>query len=1433
MPPVLQWLVGLVASVLRLIVRIILLPFRVVGKVAYWFFAYLVAFVALIAWIVTPCCAKGMGTKIKNFFIIPDNTIRRRDSNENLAGPSFSKQANSLNFKPKDTRLARSKMQRLQHLAWRCRRLVYLIAVITLSVVIIASPASHSVTSLGNSAMVAHSASTSFELTESNDIITDAAPVKSNDIVTDAAPVKSNDITTDPAPVKSPAAIQHSNSYGTSTSTDAKNPHVISDYANYLVDKLGLDAHSSWVVRSVETYFDPYTFHGNAVYPDATNPVDSQSLPSMKRANSKLVPLSGFKKVHAPGQIAVRREIQHKQDMLLNDFGEEYEDDVKGKKKEELYSTGKRPRPLPPGPPEGFVLRWPPERAKEVAELKERERIFFEALDRIKEEEALKALGIFPENQEIQGNQNGEIFPDMPKNEENQDGQVFPDMPKNEENKVGQVLPDMPKNEESREKQDNQPAVQKRGLESRGDTGVQLLEELTATAPILKASGSPLRLLSSGRGMLKKMLSRRHGIQGNPDENLFIHGSNSFETSAVDLSPVLFVISTTYSRLAHNDWALVDDWARFMTNSKGQSNGAFVLVALHRPRGNEMETVRRKLRERGIFHHLKEDEGDIFEGQGGGTNDNGTLPIMPDPAAVRYANALTWANEYNYASFVLGGTPERDGVDKHGNDIDKYGNVILRNIQRHTVFAFIDDDAFVANVPQLMASLKDHGLVVDGVDLTINKLAANQERLFDKNMYLVFPSDPYSDWSFHNSTTHARLYDEERDLYGSATTMANMTLKYRQPYNENKPSDPWGDKERFLTKYEPEFNPDGTPKPIKTDYREDHVEPSMVFPTSFGGGAVFMAPDVASKMAGLPCLRRSTEDGFHNDMFKSMRVDLKEGGRPEPNWDEQLFRCAREHIPELKLHVVPSFYSPADAALYGRDSQSALHDDKTFGRTLGRMQQYTGGTRPIVMHNHRTWHEFDAGAAHQVTDVCGDDCFLQRYEFDDNWVLTNGHSLTHFPNGRGPGTNSIRIPRREYLNTSGGALETSGLYDSMSHAVWPHVQMRGDTYRTLLAFYESENMVVEQAPRPPGQHMDILKMDERRQTFKMLDTSVAPDGTVLQAYVRRRDHGEELFIDGPQGGRAAYEKRAKWMAVPDMVKGGLEGDERDMAAEDKPPKHDEVVLLLWAPAKAPAKPSRFRSGVPLISRDDRYEWYSLSGLLLSFIWMYVKVSLGWLLLYSLYTIVQSSCTSAHTSPAMPIITSWSTMDRGVRATCHLTVFSTTLVATYLGSAIQGLAYVCSFLTVVVAVPVAVKAVYTLIVKPLQGVVLYMIGACASCIGAGLSWIGACVSWIGACVSWVGKRLAMPRLTGGSMPAFPRFPRLFVFRAGSVRGSVRGSSSSSSSSSINKRHEDDDLSDVEDDSAPLRFLIPPEEEIAGPVRRPSHPPDQPYGKDKSS
>ena len=74
----------------------------------------------------------------------------------------------------------------------------------------------------------------------------------------------------------------------------------------------------------------------------------------------------------------------------------------------------------------------------------------------------------------------------------------------------------------------------------------------------------------------------------------------SAKSNEVDASALLFGISTSYSRLTYANNSLIKDWERWLTDGKGSSNGASLVLTLHNSNKDEVAHISRALEVLGI-----------------------------------------------------------------------------------------------------------------------------------------------------------------------------------------------------------------------------------------------------------------------------------------------------------------------------------------------------------------------------------------------------------------------------------------------------------------------------------------------------------------------------------------------------------------------------------------------------------------------------------------------------------------------------------------------------------------------------------------------------------------------------------------------------------------------------------------------------------------
>ncbi|PQE11310.1 glycosyltransferase family 31 protein [Rutstroemia sp. NJR-2017a BVV2] len=146
---------------------------------------------------------------------------------------------------------------------------------------------------------------------------------------------------------------------------------------------------------------------------------------------------------------------------------------------------------------------------------------------------------------------------------------------------------------------------------------------------------------------------------------------------------------------------------------------------------------------------------------------------------------------------------------------------------------------------------------------------------------------------------------------------------------------------------------------------------------------------------------------------------------------------------------------------------------------------YENGRRVLSLHHWKagsaTLYPYEMEKMHLIAEVC-DDCFLQRYQFSSDVVLTNGFSIAKYPD--------------QSLNR--------GIDGNLSDSAYEEDRNLIDLRRTEVTWDKKEMQVFHSlAPtRPP---LD----KEQKQSWTFLDSFLVEDGKVVrQVYVRREIEGE-------------------------------------------------------------------------------------------------------------------------------------------------------------------------------------------------------------------------------------------------------------------------------------------------------------------------------------
>ncbi|ETS82348.1 hypothetical protein PFICI_04224 [Pestalotiopsis fici W106-1] len=250
---------------------------------------------------------------------------------------------------------------------------------------------------------------------------------------------------------------------------------------------------------------------------------------------------------------------------------------------------------------------------------------------------------------------------------------------------------------------------------------------------------------------------------------------------------------------------------------------------------------------------------------------------------------------------------------------------------------------------------------------------------------------------------------------------------------------------------------------------------------TYGGGAVFFNNRMANDLGQLPCLQESDS---------SLEGELKPRG--DAYWDEHIYKCISQHTDE-DMHVLPSFYVP---------------EDDYHGLRTG----FEGGVQPLALHHYKHRHRFEAWKAHMVAGLCGEDCFLQRFFFRDSWILVNGHTISHYPDG----VEVVPMPRTSRLVTQQGR----------------------DKEREVKT---AARIVIEPVEGGGVKQRKVVSWTGVKRTWRLLDARMGEDGEVWQAYVKRR------------GSPMSYGDENDWM--PDDT----------VHSQDSSSDEDSMIMLIWEP----------------------------------------------------------------------------------------------------------------------------------------------------------------------------------------------------------------------------------------------------------------------------
>jgi hypothetical protein len=144
---------------------------------------------------------------------------------------------------------------------------------------------------------------------------------------------------------------------------------------------------------------------------------------------------------------------------------------------------------------------------------------------------------------------------------------------------------------------------------------------------------------------------------------------------------------------------------------------------------------------------------------------------------------------------------------------------------------------------------------------------------------------------------------------------------------------------------------------------------------------------------------------------------------------------------------------------------------------------YESGIAPLSLHHFKggIWHSAKPYEGAKIVHACGEDCFLQRFLTRDDFIISNGYSVAHYPRG-------IQFDANQIERTFHAAPDDYG---------WNLDFMLGG----------------------PGRRS--LVGTGRKVAWELKESVIQEDGSVRQSYIRRADderwteNGKPLFeLDG-------------------------------------------------------------------------------------------------------------------------------------------------------------------------------------------------------------------------------------------------------------------------------------------------------------------------------
>ncbi|KAK4187684.1 hypothetical protein QBC35DRAFT_551735 [Podospora australis] len=211
---------------------------------------------------------------------------------------------------------------------------------------------------------------------------------------------------------------------------------------------------------------------------------------------------------------------------------------------------------------------------------------------------------------------------------------------------------------------------------------------------------------------------------------------------------------------------------------------------------------------------------------------------------------------------------------------------------------------------------------------------------------------------------------------------------------------------------------------------------------AFGGAGVFLSMPMADLVSN-----------FYQSCISDQKIQESNSGWG-PQGDILLRKCIYDNS-DYKLTLLNDIW------------QLDIHGDPSGF--------YESGIKPLSLHHYRGggWHVAHPWHYTKIAHICGEDCTLQRFRTEDDFVISNGFSVAYYPEG-------INFDVNQMEGTFHAAPEDHG---------WNNDFILG--------------------PQRPSLHKTGKKL-----SWDLQEATVNDDGTVTQVYVRKHDDWRWKNTDG-------------------------------------------------------------------------------------------------------------------------------------------------------------------------------------------------------------------------------------------------------------------------------------------------------------------------------